>query len=135
MDIEAHSLQLMQENDNCARTVVIAVAEALGVPAPPELVAAATFFCGGLSRGCICGALTGAVLVSGYLDTLRPHPLGKKLGPGLHDLFKKNFGVTCCRAIKAKRPLHLKLSRKPCQELTARFAVLVHELWAPVFRN
>lgn len=133
MDVEAHARELMQKNDNCAQTVVQAVADALGVPVSNELLAASRLFRGGIQSGCVCGALAGAVLLSGYLDSLRPHPLGKQLGPHLHALFKETFGATCCRAIKAKRPLHLKLSRKPCQDLTARFAVLVHGLWAPVF--
>lgn len=130
MDIETRVRELMTDNGNCARTLVVTVSEALHVPLPPELEAATTFFRGGLSCGCMCGALSGAVLLSGYLHSLHPHPLDKKMGAHLHDLFKETFGSTCCRALKAKRPLHLKLSKKPCQDLTARFAVLVYDLWA-----
>lgn len=135
MDIEPRVRELMQANHNCARAVVLAVSEALDVPLPPELEAATTFFRGGLSSGCLCGALSGAVLLSGYLHSLHPHPLDKKLGSHLHDLFKETFGTTCCRALKAKRPLHLKLSSKPCQDLTARFAVLVYEVWQEVWQK
>lgn len=135
MDVDARARELMQANHNCARAVVLAVSEALNVPLPPGLESAATFFRGGLSSGCLCGALSGAVLLSGYLHSLHPHPVDNKLGSHLHDLFKETFGATCCRAIRAKRPLHLKLSKKPCQELTARFAVLVYEVWEPVVQD
>lgn len=132
--MNADAVTLMQ-NANCAETMVQVVPKGLGLPVPLELVAASRLFGHGMGSGCLCGALAGAVLISGYLNSLRPHPLGKKLGLHLHDLFKETFGVTCCRALKAKRPLHLKLSRQPCIDLTSRFADLVLELWRPVFTD
>lgn len=133
MTLAEQAKQRMRDNENCACTVVEVVVEALGLPIPPELSAAASLFKEGVFSGCMCGALAGGIVISGYLHNLRPHPLGKNLGPHIHALFKEQFGASCCRSIKAKRPLHLRLSHKPCQELTARFVECMYELWLPVF--
>ena len=124
---------IMKENDNCAITVVDATLGALNLPAPPELLAAAQFFREGMGSGCICGALAGAVMVSGYLHSLRPHPLGDALGRELHERFKHTHGAACCRVIKSKRPVLQRFSRTPCIALTAQFAEEVWQLWSPVF--
>ena len=125
----------MYKCSNCAETVVQTVSEILNVPLPKEVLHSTRFFQEGMFGGCLCGALTGAVLVSGVLDALRPHPLGKKLPVRLHHRFKTEWGSACCRVIRSKRPLLERFTKKACAELTAWTAAMVVEEWADLFAD
>ncbi len=123
----------MTECDNCAESVVRAVLEALDVPVSPEVLETTRFLKEGMGGGCACGALVGAVMVSGMLAARKPHPLGGQLPRLILKRFREDFGASCCAAIRSKRPLWQRFSRKPCVDLTAATAAWVTELWEEVF--
>jgi C_GCAxxG_C_C family probable redox protein len=123
----------MAECDNCAESVVQAVLEVLEVPVSPEVLETTRFLREGMGSGCACGALVGAVMVSGILAARKPHPLGENLPKLIVKHFRESFGASCCAVIKSKRPLLQRFSRKPCVDLTVATAAWVAELWEEVF--
>ena len=127
------ALRVMKERDNCATAVLLGVAEAFGVDVPEMLVASSEFLREGMYSGCCCGALNGAILACGVLNGIHGHPLGTRLAADVHDAFKKRFGATCCRAIRAKRTLLQRIGRNACRDLTAETAAMTAEFWEPVF--
>ncbi len=123
----------MNECDNCAQSVIMAVSEALEETVSPEVINSASLLREGMGGGCTCGALTGAVMISGMLASRKPHPFGDKLPGMILKRFRADFGASCCAVIKAGRPMMRRFSRKPCVELTAATAAWVTELWEEVF--
>jgi len=61
--------QNFRDGYNCAEAVVRAFRDGMGVDIPDEALRMASGFGGGLGHaGCICGALTGAIMVLGMLQ-------------------------------------------------------------------
>jgi C_GCAxxG_C_C family probable redox protein len=129
------ALRVMKERDNCATAVLLGVADAFGVGIPEPLVDSSGFLREGMFSGCCCGALSGAMMASGVLNGIRPHPLGAQLPKALHDAFRERFGATCCRAIRARRTLLQRIGRNACRDLTAETAAMTADFWAPVFEE
>lgn len=90
----------------CSEAVVHAINDALGLNMPRELLAASSSFGGGMSSGCVCGALVGGEIILGALLG-REHPsmsaaeISKKAA-ALHDYFKEQNHSTCCRVLTRK---------------------------------
>lgn len=88
---------------NCAQSVLLAMAEKRGIDVPDKMVAACTAFTGGLGKsGCLCGALAGSSLLIGLVEDRGFARKSRTFDRTnhFHDLFKKNFGGTCCRVLR-----------------------------------
>ena len=76
--------------------------------------------------GCLCGALSGAVLASGLLlGRDRPYRHRKSMrdtSRQLHDAFKAANGATCCRVLSRKVRHEKKAHFQQCADLTAQAA-------------
>lgn len=120
---------------NCCEAVLLAANEIWHLDLAPDTLATGALFREGMGSGCSCGALVGLMMVSGILSRRYSHPLGQKLGAFLHGRFKEEFGSSCCRVIRQKRPLRERLGRKGCLDLTARTAALMVEIWEEVTSN
>ena len=89
----------------CTEAVVETINEALdGGLSKSRVVALTAPFCVALGEsGCMCGALSGAVLASGlFLGDSHPYRNRKQMRAGarqLHDEFKARNGATCCNAL------------------------------------
>lgn len=89
---------------NCAESIFLAFR---GVAAPElseQMVRLATPFGGGLGRsGCVCGALSGAVMIigaaKGRVTPDIPRKESYELSNEYHNVFRKKFGATCCRVL------------------------------------
>ena len=89
---------------NCAESVFLAFR---GIAAPDlseDMVRLATPFGGGLGRsGCICGAISGAVMIigaaKGRVTPDIPRKQSYDLSSEYHNRFKNKFGATCCRVL------------------------------------
>lgn len=90
-------------------------------------------FCVALGEsGCICGALSGAVMASGlFLGNDHPYRCRRDMRDGarqLHDAFKSAHGATCCnvliRKVKHDRNAHF----QQCADLTGEAAELAARL-------
>jgi C_GCAxxG_C_C family probable redox protein len=85
-------------------------------------------FGGGIGNsGCVCGALSGAVMALGlFLGPGHAEGLGKKdfrrLAGDLHDRFRERSGSVCCRELIADFRSHRSQRRLFCQDLTGWIA-------------
>lgn len=119
----------MKKGRNCCQAVLLAAKEVWGIPVDENILAAAALMGGGMGAGCVCGALSGIIMASGIRQHYQAHPAGNNLPVILHDAFKNEFGVTCCRAIKNKRTMAEKIRRRGCIQLTERAAAIMVEEW------
>lgn len=112
----------------CTEAVVIALNAALrGGLSEAKAVAMAAPFCVALGEsGCMCGALSGAVLASGLiLGKHQPHRHRREIRESarqLHDAFKAANGSTCCRVISNGLRSDRKAHFRRCATLTAEAA-------------
>jgi C_GCAxxG_C_C family probable redox protein len=106
----------------CAEAVVVTLNKAfMGGLSDTQAVAVAAPFSMALGdSGCLCGALSGAVLACGLLvENDQPYPKGERMRKNarqLHDAFKAANGATCCRV----------LSRSVRHDQQARFQHCAH---------
>jgi C_GCAxxG_C_C family probable redox protein len=98
-----------------------------------QATAMAAPFCAALGEsGCMCGALTGAVMSSGLLLG-RDHPhrhrhAMRDHARRLHDRFKAVHGATCCRALSGKVKHDKNAHFQFCADLTAHAAEMAARL-------
>ena len=109
----------------CTEAVVVTLNNSLdGGLTDAQTVAMAAPFCMGLGEsGCMCGALSGAVMVTGlFLGKDLPYRNREDIRDSarqLHDAFKASNGSTCCRVL-SKKTIHDKEAHfKRCAALTA----------------
>jgi len=89
---------------NCSESIVHTFNEMLNNPVSSEALKMATGFGGGLGQaGCMCGALTGSVMVLGLFKGRFKHEEAREpaynLAHDFHDRFLEEYGATCCRAL------------------------------------
>jgi len=116
---------------NCSESIVHAFNEMLNNPLNSEALKMATGFGGGLGHaGCMCGALTGSVMILGLLKGRIDAGVGREpaydLTHDFHDRFVNVYGSTCCRTLNVHEfdsPEHL----RGCLKLTGGTAKLLME--------
>jgi C_GCAxxG_C_C family probable redox protein len=118
----------------CTEAVMVALNQGLGGGLSEErAVAMAAPFCVALGEsGCMCGALTGAVMASGlFLGDSQPYRRRqdmRKSARQLHDTFKTTHGATCCRALTRKVRHDKTAHFRHCADLTAEAAEMAARL-------
>ena len=133
LSLEARSLagNNFKNGLNCSESILKSFNEILNNPLSPESLKMASGFGGGLGHaGCMCGALTGSVMVlgllKGRLDAEQSRDPVYELAHDFHDRFENQFGATCCRALNPHpfdSPEHL----RNCLKLTGGTAKLLME--------
>lgn len=109
----------------CTEAVVTALNHGLdGGLTDAQAVSLAAPFCMGLGEsGCMCGALSGAVMVTGlFLGKDRPYRNRVDMRDSarqLHDAFKASNGAICCRVLSKKVRHDKKAHFQRCADLTA----------------
>jgi C_GCAxxG_C_C family probable redox protein len=109
----------------CTEAVLVALNEGFqGGLSEDQAVAMAAPFCAALGdSGCMCGALSGAVLASGLLlGNSRPYRYRRDMRNSarqLHNTFKATTGATCCRVLSQKIKHDKKAHFQQCADLTA----------------
>ncbi|MFH2219295.1 MAG: C-GCAxxG-C-C family protein [Pseudomonadota bacterium] len=109
----------------CTEAVLLTLNQGLnGGLSADHAVAMAAPFCVALGEsGCICGALSGAVMACGlFLGNGRPYRHRRDMREGarqLHDTFKAANGATCCRVLSQKVKHDKKAHFQQCADLTA----------------
>ena len=88
---------------SCSESVVMAAIDA-GL-CDRSLLPCATAFSGGMSSGCLCGAVAGAQLVIGYnygKNNSKGNEVEARLkAANMVEEFKKRHKVTCCKVLTA----------------------------------
>lgn len=116
---------------NCTESIVHAFNEMLDNPLNSEALKMATGFGGGLGHaGCMCGALTGSVMIlglfKGRVNPGQAREAAYDLANDFHNRFVNEYGATCCRALNLHEfdsPEHL----RRCLKLTGGTAKLLME--------
>jgi C_GCAxxG_C_C family probable redox protein len=109
----------------CAEAVLVALNQGLGGGLTRnQAIAMAAPFCIAMGdSGCMCGALSGAVMASGlFLGNGSPYRYRLQMRCGsrkLHDDFKAVHGATCCRVLSRKVKDDKKAHFQQCADLTA----------------
>lgn len=99
---------------------------------PNELVKLATVFSGGMSSGCLCGALAGAQLVLsskfGRCEVEENSAECKAKAKEFIERFKGKHNVTCCRALSGKYDFNSPERRQNCAILVEDSAAILNEM-------
>ena len=115
----------------CSESVIAVLNQVFHGGLTPEMaVRMGSGFCEGLGgAGCVCGALSGAVVALNVI--LGPDQPGgirkgkfRKAVRRMHDLFKERNRATCCRVLTKKVRHDRKLHRENCKRLTGTGAEL-----------
>jgi C_GCAxxG_C_C family probable redox protein len=112
----------------CTEAVLAALNEGLGGGlSRTQAVALAAPFCEGLGEsGCLCGALSGAVMACGLLlGGSHPHRrrrVIRRSARELHDAFRMAHGATCCRILSREVKQDKRAHFRQCADLTASAA-------------
>ncbi len=118
----------------CTEAVLVALNQGLdGGLTEDQAVTIAAPFCVAMGdSGCLCGALSGAVLATGlFMGNNRPYAHRKDMresGMGLHNAFKAVNGATCCRILTEKVKHDKRAHFKQCANLTAGAAEMAVRL-------
>lgn len=118
----------------CTEAVMVALNHGLkgGLSDAQAVAMAAPFSVAMGESGCMCGALSGAVMASGlFLGNERPHRHRREIRDSarqLHDTFKAANGATCCSVLSRKIKHNKHDHFLHCADLTAESAELAARL-------
>lgn len=118
----------------CTEAVVTALNQGLkGGLTDAQATAMSAPFCIALGEsGCLCGALSGAVMAAGLLigkdGASRHRKSMRDSARRLHDQFKATHGATCCRVLSRKVKHDKKVHFEHCAGLTAQAAEMAARL-------
>lgn len=118
-----------KEGFNCAEAVLRAFNEELRLDLGGDAIKIASGFGGGLGHaGCMCGALSGAVMVISLLRGRSTSDENRdpvySAASEFHNRFRTHFGATCCRVLN-KNPFGTSEQRKSCYRITGETAELL----------
>lgn len=100
-DILMKAAEYFNNGYSCSESIIMwAVDEGL---VPKDLLAVATPFSGGMGSGCLCGAISGAQMVLGYLygreNSLGNETLARAKAKEFIKRFTDEHKATCCRVL------------------------------------
>ncbi|MCM0081044.1 C-GCAxxG-C-C family protein [Geomonas sp. Red32] len=105
---------------HCAEAVLSAVKNRFAPQVSDEVVRIAAGFGGGSGAGCICGAVSGGTMALGLVMEGNKKAVAAKTRE-LHEWFKGEYRVTCCKVLTAK-------GKSGCVDLTSRVAGKIAEM-------
>ena len=128
--MKKEAIKYHQQGYSCSESVIMAAVEA-GI-CDKSLLAVATSFSGGMSSGCLCGAVAGAQMVIGYNfgkenkngNDVSAKPKAKEF----IDEFKKNRKATCCKVLTAGYDFNSPERRENCENLVAECAEILDSM-------
>ncbi len=111
---------------SCSESVVRAAAD-LGI-VPDELVSVATSFSGGMGSGCLCGAISGAQIVIGYLNGKYKTNTARGMAKEFVEEFKKSHKATCCRVLTSGFEFHSPERKRHCVNMVAKCGEILEDM-------
>ncbi len=118
----------------CSEAVLVSLNKGLnGGLTEKQAVSMAAPFCVAMGdSGCLCGALSGAVLAAGlFIGNSRPYSYRKDMrqsGLALHNEFRTVNGSTCCRVLSRKVKYDKKAHFYQCANITEQAAEMAARL-------
>ena len=124
------ALENFKNGYSCSESIVkAAIDEGL---CDENLFACATPFSGGMGSGCLCGAISGAQMVIGYLygkNNKFNNPLqAREKAKLLVEKFKEKHNATCCRVLSKDFDFHSPDRRKHCENMVETVVSILEEL-------
>lgn len=95
----------MSFKGNCTEAILLTLRDHLDLSLTDDQLAIATGFGGGMSSGCSCGTLTGAIMAVSLETGRKPGvpsenpPRASVLAHQMVQEFTERHGATCCRAL------------------------------------
>lgn len=115
---------------SCSESVVKAAIDA-GL-CDNSLLAVATSFSGGMSSGCLCGAVAGAQLVIGAnfgkQNFYGNEESARAKAKEFIEEFKKNHRATCCKVLTSGLEFHSPERKQNCTNLVAECAGILENI-------
>ena len=128
--MEKKAKDFYEQGYSCSEAILKAAAAEGHLP--EEMVKLATVFSGGMSSGCLCGAVAGAQLVIsskfGRSDSSENAFVCKAKAKKLLDTFKDTHKVTCCKALSGKFEFGSPERRENCANLVEDAAKILDEI-------
>jgi len=96
-----------------------------------DLTSVATSFSGGMSSGCLCGAIAGAQMVIGYLYGKKADDKGLKAREFAKEFinkFKEQHKATCCKVLTRDYEFSSPERKKHCTEMVSTSAEILEQL-------
>lgn len=102
--------------NSCSESVVLAAAD--DGFCDKGLLSVASPFSGGLGSGCLCGAISGAMIVIGNLygknNKYNNPPIAREIAKQFMERFKEVHKVTCCRILSKGFEFHTPERKQHC---------------------
>ena len=126
--IKDKALNYFKNGYSCSESIVQAyIDEGL---CPEELLPCATTFSGGMSSGCLCGAIAAGQIILGYhfgrKNKFNNEVSARANAAKLIEEFKKRNKVTCCRVLSAG--LDGSARKEHCSKLVADVCEILDEM-------
>lgn len=124
------ALENFRNGNSCSESIVkAAIDEGL---CDENLFPAATSFSGGMGSGCLCGAISGAQIVIGYLygknNKFNNPVCAREKAKAFIEKFKEKHNATCCRVLSKNFEFHSPERKKHCENMVETAAKLLEEL-------
>lgn len=115
---------------SCSESVVLAAIDA-GL-CDLNLLPVATSFSGGMSSGCLCGAVAGAQMVIGAnfgkKNLNQKDDTARMKAKEFIDEFKKNRRATCCKVLSSGFDFHSPERKQNCTSLVGECAKILENI-------
>ncbi len=97
--------------------------------ADEKLVSVATGFSGGMSNGCLCGAVAGSMMVLGLLHGKYADNTARSLADEFYKKFTSIHKVTCCKVLtKNFKDFHSPERKAHCVNMVADCSEILDEM-------
>lgn len=129
-DMNKLAKDFYKQGYSCSESILKAAAEKGYLP--EELVKLSTAFSGGMSSGCLCGALAGSQLVIssnfGRSELHEDSSECKEKAKQFIENFKEKHKFTCCKALSAKYEFASAERRQNCATLVEDAAEILEQV-------
>ena len=113
------ALKFFKEGYSCSESVLKAAIESKLIP--EHFLPAGTAFSGGISSGCLCGAIAGCEIIIGAIkgrnDSSQSPVEAKSLAKEFITRFKDKYKATCCRVLSGKYEFSSPERKAHCAEM------------------
>ena len=128
--MKENALNYYKSGLSCSESVVNAAIDA-GL-CDKNLLSVATAFSGGMSSGCLCGAVAGAQMVLGSMfgknNTLGNDETARAKAKEFIEEFKKTHKATCCKVLTAGLEFGSPERKQNCAKLVEECAEILEKL-------
>ncbi len=111
---------------SCSESIVKAAYD-LGI-IKEDLISVSTAFSGGMSSGCLCGAIAGSQMVIGAISGRDKSNNARANAKEFIDEFKSVRKVTCCKALTANLEFSSPERKNHCINIVGECGVILDEI-------